>query len=436
MKTDFVDLADCTEAAAILSGSPARVARLAGWAVLLFLAAAMGWAYATPVKRVVVGAGRVRPAGAPLEGGDGASGHAVSAPAGGRVVAVGFREGQRVRRGEMLVRLDTAPLATEVERLERTRASDEEEGARLAALEGALAEQEAAALARVALEVAEADEGIGRERERRARETERAEAELRLAALALERARDHEARTRTLVEERLEARQRLAEAEQARREAEARHAAARRAAEPFDADVRLAERRRETAGAQAAVVRRDFAARREELRLRAEGKRGAVAAARASLDGLRREIALRTVVAPLDGVVTGGTLREGDVLEAGRSFAHIAPEAGFRMDATVVAADVAWLRVGMPARVKLDAYDYLQYGALTGAVEYLSPDAEVSEAGALVFRVRVRLDGTAVGRGERRGELKLGLTGPVEFVVGEERLATLLFQRVREKVRF
>lgn len=221
MNATIVDLKDCGEAATILAGGSAGAARWTFRATALLLASALAWAWVTPVKLVAVAPGRVRPAGAPLEGEDGPSGRAVSAPWSGRVLAVGCREGERVRSGQALARLDTAKQDAEIARVERTIAADEAGAARLDALGRTLDEQEAAALERVERAVAEAGEGVAGARARREREEERARDEARIAELAWERAREQEAR--------VEARQRLAEAEAARRDAEVRRDAARRA---------------------------------------------------------------------------------------------------------------------------------------------------------------------------------------------------------------
>lgn len=79
-------------------------------------------------------------------------------------------------------------------------------------------------------------------------------------------------------------------------------------------------------------------------------------------------------------------------------------------------ADVAELRLGLPATVKLDAYDASVYGALEGHIIYISPDALTEPANGgqeqIYYRVHVRIDGSDVRT--REIAARAGMTGTVE----------------------
>jgi multidrug efflux pump subunit AcrA (membrane-fusion protein) len=112
--------------------------------------------------------------------------------------------------------------------------------------------------------------------------------------------------------------------------------------------------------------------------------------------------------------------------------AEIAVQKGFRFEAQVPSADVGPLREGMPARVKLSAFEYDRYGTLPGAVCFVSPDSKGADP---AYTVRVELEGDDIGRGEFRGRVKLGMTGQAEFVVRRESVLALLGKKVRHAVR-
>ena len=111
------------------------------------------------------------------------------------------------------------------------------------------------------------------------------------------------------------------------------------------------------------------------------GKRGEVEAARLEMANLELERKQAIIRAPIDGVVTSGDVKVGDILEPGKPVAEIAEQEGFRFEAAVPSEEVGHLRVGMPARIKLDAYDYQRYGTLEGTVVFISPDSGVPEEG-------------------------------------------------------
>src|SRR5262249_37155211 len=125
----------------------------------------------------------------------------------------------------------------------------------------------------------------------------------------------------------------------------------------------------------------------------------------------------------------------GDVLEPGRPVAEIAEQKGFLFEAAVASEEVGHLRVGMPARIKLDAYDFQRYGTVLGKVCYLSPDSGLAQGQQkATYTVRIAVEADEVGRGEFRGRIKLGMTGQAEIVTGRESLMALLAKRIRRTI--
>ena len=89
----------------------------------------------------------------------------------------------------------------------------------------------------------------------------------------------------------------------------------------------------------------------------------------------------------------------------------------------------------MPARIKLDAYDYQRYGSVAGTVVFLSPDSGVGEGQrTATYLVKIELAGHELGRGELHGQVKLGMTGQADIVTGQERLLALLVKKLRETI--
>ena len=127
-----------------------------------------------------------------------------------------------------------------------------------------------------------------------------------------------------------------------------------------------------------------------------------------------------------------GDLKEGDILEPGRVVAEVAVQKGFRFEVQVPSGDVGPLREGMPARIKLSAFDYERYGTLPGTVCFVSPDSKGSDP---AYTVRIELEGDEVGRGEYRGRVKLGMAGQAEIVTRRESVLALLVKKVRHAVR-
>ena len=125
----------------------------------------------------------------------------------------------------------------------------------------------------------------------------------------------------------------------------------------------------------------------------------------------------------------------GDLLEPGKAAVEIARQAGFLFEAAIPSAEIAHVRAGMPARIRLDAYDFQRYGTLDGTVAFIAPDSGVPEGQTrAVYTVRITTRRDEIGRGAYRGRVKLGMTGRVEIVTGGDRLLTLLVRKINQTI--
>jgi multidrug resistance efflux pump len=414
----ILDLADCREFRQTLMARPPRVVHGAVTLLAALVAAALGWAALAQADLVVRAAGRVRPVTTPEKVVNAGRGELLSGSSGGRVVAVNVREGDEVKAGDVLVRLDTQRLDNEIARRQGVIRSAEEELARNARLEGLSAQQFEAARDKAAAELAQAEDDVRRARERQA-------VEVRLARVELEAARDDEARVRKLTAGRAASEADLVKATARVGEAAEKLARAR---------LPVEEGKVEVARRALALVDKDYALRRAELEIKRGVKQGEVEAARLELANLELERRQAVLRSPVDGVVTRGDVKVGDVLESGKTVVEIAEQRGFRFETEVPSEEVSHLRPGLPARIRLDAYDSQKYGTLAGTVAYISPDSGVAEGRRTTYTVRIDVEGEELRRGELRGRVKLGMAGYAEIVTGRESLLGLFLKTIRRTI--
>jgi multidrug resistance efflux pump len=416
---EILDLADCTTFRQTLLARPPVIVHGAALLLAALIATAVAWSAWTRADLVVRARGRVRPVSAPKKIYNASRGEVLSASVGGRVVEVNAREGDEVRRGAVLIRLDTGRLDADIARQRRALSAVEEDLAGLEQLGELMRAQYAASRAKSEAELARASDAVRREQETRASEVRQAQVEATVAA-------DEEAALRTLVARRAASAADLIKALVKTREVRERLT---RAKLPVDEGQVVVLRR------SLELEARDDAVRREELAQRQNARRAETESLRIGLAALEREREQAVIVAPIDGIVTSGDIKVGDILEPGRPVAEIAEQAGFRFEATIAAADVGHLTLGMPARVKLDAYDYQKYGTLRGRVCFLSPDSGAAEGGkAPTYTVRITLVGETIGRGELEGRIKLGMSGQAEIITDRESLLALLSRHVRRSI--
>jgi multidrug resistance efflux pump len=420
MRNELVlDLADCTEFRQTLLARPPRIVHGTAGLLVVLLGAALAWAAATRADLVVRAPGRVRPVATPVKLIPAARGEVLSAGVGGRVAEVNVREGDEVRRGALLIRLETGRLDIEIAKQRRLLRVAEEELAKLEQLDELTARQFEAARSKAEAELMQARDDVRRAEAQQG-------ADVRLVQVELEAAREDEGQLRVLVGRRAAARADLTKAERKTQEAREKLDKARL---PVDRSrVPVAERALD-------LVHRDYVLKRQELRLKRAAKQGEVEAARLELSNRELERELAEIRAPIDGVVIKGDVKLGDILEPGKPVLELARQEGFLFEGSVPSEEVGHLQVGMAARIKLDAYNYQQYGTVGGTVRFLSPDSDAGGTErAVSYTVKIAVASAELGRGDYRGRIKLGMTGQADIVTGRRSLLALLVKRIRQTI--
>lgn len=152
----------------------------------------------------------------------------------------------------------------------------------------------------------------------------------------------------------------------------------------------------------------------------------------------------RTVInAPLRGTVKNIRINTiGGVIQPAQDIMEIVPlEDKLLVEAKIHPHDVAFLRPGLPATVKISAYDYSIYGGLKGEVELISPDTLREERHPeedTYYRVLVRTDISGLKRAGKELPIIPGMTASVEIRTGEKSVLDYILKpilKVREALR-
>lgn len=89
--------------------------------------------------------------------------------------------------------------------------------------------------------------------------------------------------------------------------------------------------------------------------------------------------------------------------------------------------DRANLRNGLPARVRVGAYDYATYGTFEGHVTDVSADTLTDERGVRYYRVNVEVDiSTLVARARQPGVLMPGMVASADITVGKRTILSFI----------
>lgn len=81
----------------------------------------------------------------------------------------------------------------------------------------------------------------------------------------------------------------------------------------------------------------------------------------------------------------------GGVIKPGQTLLEIVPtEDKLLIEAKILPKDIGFIHIGLPAMVKITAYDFTRYGGLTGIVEHISADTTQDEEGNSFYIIRIR----------------------------------------------
>lgn len=155
----------------------------------------------------------------------------------------------------------------------------------------------------------------------------------------------------------------------------------------------------------------------------------------AELEQLQSEIALLSLVAPAAGTVEElQAISAGSVLRAGDVISVISPDDRLMVEVFVPPGDVGILQVGMPARILIDAFPYLDWGFLTGRISDISGDYLLIDQRP-AFRVSVDLDADSLRLSSGFvGELRKGMSLQTRFLLSERSLLQILRDDVSDWV--
>lgn len=142
---------------------------------------------------------------------------------------------------------------------------------------------------------------------------------------------------------------------------------------------------------------------------------------------------VRTLIrSPLDGIVKKIHINTiSGVVQPGADLMEIVPvEDNLLVEVQISPKDIGFLREGMKSVVKLTAYDFAIYGGLEGTLEHISADTIKDDKGESFYVVRIRTTDTHLGTKEKPLEIIPGMRTNVDIITGEKTLMEYLLKPI------
>ncbi|MCB9957361.1 MAG: HlyD family type I secretion periplasmic adaptor subunit [Rhodospirillaceae bacterium] len=168
---------------------------------------------------------------------------------------------------------------------------------------------------------------------------------------------------------------------------------------------------------------------RAETRVQLNQHRNDLAVIEEGLRGATDRVVRTDIRSPVDGIVNRVNVTTvGGVVQPSQDLIEIVPiEDSLLIEARIRPSDVAFLRPGLPATVKITAYDYASYGGLQGSVERISADTIVDEeTGESFYEITVRTESAQLGNGDQDLPIIPGMIATVDILTGHRTILEYL----------
>jgi adhesin transport system membrane fusion protein len=145
--------------------------------------------------------------------------------------------------------------------------------------------------------------------------------------------------------------------------------------------------------------------------------------------------------APMAGVVKNVKITTlGGVIKPGEEVMQIVPSGDdLVIEAKIKPSDIAFLKPGLEAIIKLDAYDYSIYGTLKGQLTYISADTltEDSKSGEQTYyRAKIQTNVKQFSsKPKEKLEIQPGMTATIEIITGEHTVLSYLTKPITKTLK-
>ncbi|GFE68849.1 HlyD family efflux transporter periplasmic adaptor subunit [Chroococcus sp. FPU101] len=434
------------------------------YCLMLFLAIALPWAMFSRVDETGTARGRLEPKGKTIK---------LDAPVAETVSAVMVKEGEAIKAGQRLLSLESEIVSTELVEQQQKLEGQQNRLTQLELLKNQLIQanrtqeqQNQAQILEKQAQIEQAQQNLKAlklaysiQKDEKQSQIDQAKQDLaknkiahNLADINLKGAREKYQRYRQALEDSVISRDRYLEVEQSVKENSERLTQAQ-----FDiiqSESRFREQQnsyeRAMSQAQAEIVQSQLRLKEQEgssesliysgqlalLKSQEQLKNleteittltAEIAQIQSQIESLKFQLSQRVLKSPVDGIVFQLSVKNaGVVVKSGDAIAEIAPTGTILvLRAQMATTESGSLRVGMPVKMKFDAYPFQDYGIVEGKLSDISPTSKVTqtEQGQVTtFDLEIELQQTCLPTAKTCVPLTPGQTATAEVIVRQRKL--------------
>lgn len=448
----------------LLDALPKPWTRSLLYTLVVFTAIVLPWSILSKVDETGSARGRIEPLGATQK---------LDSQAGGKVTSVLVKEGQIVRSGQVLVKLESDVLQTNLQQVQAKLDGQFKQETQLHLLKNQLLltlrtqeqQNEAQKLEKWA-QVEQARQnlhalktGYNLQKQEKLSKVdqvrhaiEASKATLKLAQLRLEGAQEKVPRYRRAFNDGAIPQDRLLDVEESAKEtyqnviqanSEVSRAQSslvqekssyqetihRAEAEIQQAEIRLQEQQRSAESLMHAseLTLLKIQQQLKDLQSQLTAIESEMAQTKSQIISLKFQLEQRVVRSPINGVIFELPIsKPGAVVQPGQRIAQIAPNTtAFILRAEMPIQNSGFLKVGSRVKIKFDAYPFQEYGIASGHVRWISPDSKIQETNQgkiATFELEIALDQSYLESWNKRILLSPGQTATAEVIIRQRRV--------------
>ncbi|PIZ03780.1 MAG: hypothetical protein COY58_07595 [Gammaproteobacteria bacterium CG_4_10_14_0_8_um_filter_38_16] len=137
------------------------------------------------------------------------------------------------------------------------------------------------------------------------------------------------------------------------------------------------------------------------------------------------------VTAPESGIIKGLTLTPGRVIAPGDNILDIVPTNGLmQIECKISPHDIGHVHIGDPAKIRVNAYEFTRYGSVKGTVNEISASTFLNKDELPYYKAKISIEKNYVGDNPKLNQLKPGMTVEVNIVTGKKSVMSYLISPI------
>ncbi|EKF44586.1 HlyD family type I secretion membrane fusion protein [Nitratireductor indicus C115] len=155
----------------------------------------------------------------------------------------------------------------------------------------------------------------------------------------------------------------------------------------------------------------------------------------ATIRGASDRVARTDIRSPVDGIINTLEVNTvGAYVQPGTVIAGVVPTSEtLLVEARISPRDVAFVRPGQPALIKVTAYDFSIYGGLEGEVQNISADSLVDQStGETYYQVLVKTDQAELVRNGKSYAIIPGMVATADIMTGKKTILAYLMKPINK----